>query len=253
MWTRLSNTLTECLNPETMMVENLLPTKTARLTALSHTRYRMMAARPGRWIVHTVIFALAGCSEPDAIRVHDETPPPQPQVRQIPDDQKQFRTLAAMVPADGMESGPSWWFFKMSGSAAIVGKYQSDFDKLLNSIQSTSDAKDPVTWELPGGWTQGEKTPKSMRFATLKSPTGDAEIAVTRFGGTVLANAQRWWGELWGTDKAQDFTIAMMSEHIQQRTVKGRLVLRVDMSGPNEPPKRPMMPMMDNPHGGMEE
>lgn len=213
----------------------------------------MMAARPGRWLVFAAMVAVAGCSPADTIRVHDEAPPTRPDASPLPASQKQFRTLAAMVPSDtGKE--PTWWFFKMSGPAAVIAKYEGDFDKLLDTIQARPDDNDPIGWVLPAGWTQSEKTPASMRFATLKSPGGEVEIAVTRFGGSVLANAQRWWGELWGKDKQQDFTMAMMPDHVQQRAVHGRLVLRVDMSGPNEPSKRPAMGPHGamNPHGGME-
>lgn len=230
-----------------MVVENVLPTKPTYPSA-PPTRYRMMAARPGRCIVFAAILAIAGCGEPDAIRVQDEPVPKGPAVPPIPADQKQFRTLAAMVPADGGgDNNPTWWFFKLSGPTATIGKYEADFNKLLDTILASSDEKNPITWELPSGWTRQDAPPGGMRFATLSAPGGDAEIAVTHFGGSLLANAQRWWGELWGKEKAQKLTVAMLSEYVQQRTVKGRLIFRVDMFGPNEPPKRPMMM---NPHGG---
>jgi hypothetical protein len=138
----------------------------------------------------------------------------------------------------------------MVGPAPLVGKYEADFDKLFDTLQASPDEKNPITWILPPGWTQAEKTPGSMRYATLKSPGDEIEIGVTQFSGSVLANAQRWWGDFWGKDKQQEFTMAMLPEYVQQRNVKGRLILRVDMSGPNEPPKRPMM-MGGDPHGGM--
>jgi hypothetical protein len=209
----------------------------------------MMAARLGRCrcIVFTAMFAVAGCGEPDAVRVQEEPAPTRPAVPPIPAEQKQFRTLAAMVPVDGAETGPSWWFFKLSGPAATIGKYEADFNKLFDTILASPDEQNPIAWELPNGWTRQDALPGSSRFATLKAPGGDAEIAVTRFGGSVLANAQRWWGDLWGKEKEQELTIAMLPEYVQQRTVKGRLILRVDMFGPNDPPKRGMIM---NPHGG---
>ena len=208
----------------------------------------MMAVRSGRYIAFAAIFAIVGCSDPDAIRTQDEPSQPKPSVAPIPANQKQFRTLVAMVPVDGAEGGSTWWFFKLSGPIAIVNKYESDFDKLFGTLSSTTDEKNPITWELPNGWTEeGKQASSTSRYATLKSPGGDAEITVTKFGGSVLANVQRWWGDLWGNDKAHDFTTAMLSGYVRQENVKGRLVLRVDLSGPNEPPKRGMMM---NPHGG---
>jgi hypothetical protein len=209
----------------------------------------MMAARPGRWIAFTAILAVVGCSEPDQVRVHDETPPPPPTTPKVSENQKQFRTLAAMVPADGGNSAPTWWFIKLSGSTAIVNKYEADVDKLFNSLSAKEDNKSPIT-ELPTGWTQEDAPPGGMRVATLKAPGGEVEIAVTHFGGSVLANAARWWGELWSKEKGPEFTEEMLPEYVKQRNVKGRLILRVDMFGPNEPPKRPNPTMMPNPHGG---
>jgi hypothetical protein len=207
----------------------------------------MMAVRSGRCIVFAALFAIGGCSEPDSVRVQDEPAHARPIVPPIPADQKQFHTLVAMVPADGPESGSPWWFFKLSGPTTTINKYESDFDKLFKTILATTDEKNPITWELPGGWTQELNKESTSRFATLKAPGGDAEITVTRFGGTVLGNAQRWWGDLWGSDKAQELTTAMLSEYVRQENVKGRLVLRVDLYGPKEPPKRGMMM---NPHAG---
>jgi hypothetical protein len=218
----------------------------------------MRAARLGRCIVFPTIslgffalLALSGCGEPDVVRTYDEKPPPKPAATQIPADQQQFRTLAAMIPSDDIrESGPQWWFLKISGSTATVDKYAGDFDKLIGSIKVSMDENNPISWELPAGWTRAEAPASRMRYATLKAPGDALELSVTRFGGSVLANVQRWWGELWGKEKAQDFTAAMLQEYVQQRSVNGRLILRVDLHGPNEPPKRPMM-MMNNPHGGM--
>ena len=205
----------------------------------------MMAARFGRCLALIAILALAGCSEP-VIRVYDEPAQSKPSVPPIPDGQKQFRTLVAMVPVDGAEEG-AWWFLKLSGPTAIISKYEADFDKLFNTISVSADEQNPISWELPPGWTQELGQPGAMRFATLKAPGKDAELTVTRFRGSLLANAQRWWGELWGEDKKLDFTVAMLSQYVSQRTVKGRLILRVDLYGPKEPPKRGMMM---NPHAG---
>ena len=87
-----------------------------------------------------------------------------------------------------------------------------------------------------------------MRFATLKAPGGEAEVAVSQAGGSVVFNAQRWWGQLWGEDKAIEITPVNMDAYVRRQVVKGRLVLRVDMSGPKDPNAK--RPMMMNPHGG---
>ena len=87
-----------------------------------------------------------------------------------------------------------------------------------------------------------------MRYATLKPPAGDAEVAISQAGGSLVFNAQRWWGQLWGEQKATYITPVNLDSLVQEEVVKGRLILRVDMSGPNDPNKK--RPMMMNPHGG---
>ncbi|MBM4378592.1 MAG: hypothetical protein FJ086_04720 [Deltaproteobacteria bacterium] len=54
-----------------------------------------------------------------------------------------------------------------------------------------------LSWTLPEGWT--ESRAGGMRYATLKPPSGAAEISVVVLGGTAggeLANVNRWRGQL---------------------------------------------------------
>lgn len=215
-----------------------------------------MAARHGRYFIipAAVALAAAGCGEPDTVRIHDEAAPTRAAAPVIPDSQKKFRTLAAMVPVDltaaeAEKTGGQWWFIKGSGPADVMARCAGDFDKLLESLRVTADEKHSLAWDLPAGWTQGGPEDRGMVsvLATLKPPGGEVEFTLTRSGSTVLANAQRWWGQLWGSDKQQELTPAILPEYVRQLNVKGRLVLRVDMSGPNEPKRGPMMM---NPHAG---
>ena len=212
----------------------------------------MKAVRPVRCAVFAVLLAAAGCSDPEGVRVLDEPKPARPGVPPVPADQKKFRTLAAMVPADSAKDDERrWWFLKMSGPAEVVGKYEADFDKLIGSLRVSPDPAAPIAWDLPAGWKR-EGDGKGMRFATLKAPGGDAEVSVTRFGGLVVSNVQRWWGQLWGKEREGDVTAANLLDFARERMVNGRLIFTVDMAGPKDPnAKGPNAggPMM-NPHGG---
>lgn len=212
----------------------------------------MTAARAARHIVLAAALTAAGCSDAENVRVLEEAQP-QSKSRTIPADQKLFRTLAAMVPTDGeaRENDPHWWFFKLSGKADVIAKHESDFNKLIESIHTQPNDENPITWKLPEGWTRERGS--QLRFATLKSPDGQAEISVTQFGGLVFMNVQRWWTQLWGKERGSDVTAANVLDFARQRTVNGRVLFTVDMSGPKDPnAKDPSMmggPMM-NPHGG---
>jgi hypothetical protein len=207
----------------------------------------MKAARFTRCVALAMALAVAGCSDSESIRVLDEPKPQPPAAPTIPADQKQYRTLAAMVPADtGGKDNAHWWFFKMSGKAEAIARSEADFDKLIATVHSSASADEPISWELPLGWQRTEGS--AMRFATLKAPGGEAEVAVSQAGGSVVFNAQRWWGQLWGEDKAIEITPVNMDAYVRRQVVKGRLILRVDMSGPKDPNAK--RPMMMNPHGG---
>ena len=112
----------------------------------------------------------------------------------IPAEQKKYRTLAAMVPGDtGGQDNAYWWFLKMSGPAAVIDKYEADFDKLLGTVWAAPGSGEPaITWDLPQGWKREDGGGSSLvvRFATLKAPGGDAEIAVSLARGTIVGNAQ---------------------------------------------------------------
>ena len=215
----------------------------------------MVAARLGRCIVFVAILAFTGCGEPDAVRIQDETPTSRPTIPPIPADQKQFRTLAAMIPVDsGRENSPNWWFFKLSGPIAVVNKYESDFNKLIDSVRLAPNPEDPITWTLSPGWKRedGVQTGFTKRLASLKAPGGDAEVSVSQAGGIVFLNVQRWWVQLWGRERAEDVTATNVNDYARQRTVNGRLIITVDMAGPKDPNAKDPNgagPMM-NPHGG---
>lgn len=210
----------------------------------------MKSARWIRRVLPAVIIVAVGCTESEAVRVHDEPVARPVTAPTLAAEQKKFRTLAAMVPADfGGQDSAGWWFLKMSGPVAVVDKYEADFDKLLGTLwAAVKNAEPTITWDLPQGWKRedGGGSDFAKRFATLKAPGGDAEIAVSLATGSIVGNVQRWWAQLWGEDRAVDITPVNMDAYVQRRVVKDRLIFRVDMAGPNDPNQKKMM----NPHGG---
>lgn len=119
------------------------------------------------------------------------------------------------------------WFFKMMGVAETVGEQKEAFLEFLNTIAieqpevsarassmmslmgsphgsgaaSTPPppSQDQPDWKIPEGWTAAEGS--SMRIATFQvgsEDSGFAEIAVTKFPGTVgtlHGNIDRWRGQ----------------------------------------------------------
>jgi hypothetical protein len=69
------------------------------------------------------------------------------------------------------------------------------------SSSPTTSARNPERpWSVPEGWTE-DAAPRPMRLTTYLAPdpSGEVEVAVTRFGGRVggaLANINRWRGQM---------------------------------------------------------
>jgi hypothetical protein len=82
-----------------------------------------------------------------------------------------------------------------------------------------------VTWTAPGSWS-ALANPTSMRLATYRVPraagdTEDAEVTVTRAGGTTEANIERWLNQF--DDRGKDTR--------SKKNVRGLQVTVVEVSG----------------------
>lgn len=91
------------------------------------------------------------------------------------------------------------WFFKLMGDPVAVEPVRSQFVSFVQAIRFTADAEPTPEWTLPDGWTA--LPGNEFRFATLRLPqktgAGKAlEITVSSAGGDVLANINRWRGQV---------------------------------------------------------
>ena len=64
------------------------------------------------------------------------------------------------------------------------------------SVGPASDENPAIQWKVPDGWHTAQN-PNSMRLATyhVSDTVNGAEVTVTRAGGSVEANIQRWLGQ----------------------------------------------------------
>jgi hypothetical protein len=93
----------------------------------------------------------------------------------------------------------------------------------LPSAPPASEAA--IEWKVPDGW-QTAPNPSSMRIATYKAPkvgkdAEDAEMSVTRVGGGIEPNIQRWIGQFEGASK----------DKRTSKTVHGLKVTIVEVGG----------------------
>ena len=95
------------------------------------------------------------------------------------------------------------------------------------AAQLAPPSEDPaaLVWKAPAAWTP-QPNPNSMRLATYKIPRAasdaeDAELAVTRAGGDLQSNVDRWKGQFQGDTKVEQ----------SQKTVHGLAVTVVKIEG----------------------
>jgi len=94
-------------------------------------------------------------------------------------------------------AGDAGWFFKLTGDPESVEAQQEAFRSLVKSVNFAADGK--PSWTLPAGWQ--ELPGGQFRYATIRLPqtTADGkplEVTVSTAGGDVLANVNRWRGQL---------------------------------------------------------
>ena len=138
--------------------------------------------------LHILTFALAGsaalvpagCGRQEGVTSSTEPKEQGTAAKPMSSEQKKFRMIGAIYPADGVaqEGAPRWWFLKFTGPAESVSRYEADVHKIIDSVKTTADPDKPITWTLPPGWK--EEPASAMRFATLKSADGMAEVSISR-------------------------------------------------------------------------
>lgn len=104
------------------------------------------------------------------------------------------QTLGLIVPI-----GDNSWFFKLTGDAKSVEPQQDAFLEFTKSIKFSAGADAQPSWTVPAGWK--DLPGSQFRFATIRMAESDSagkplEITVSSAGGDVLANINRWRGQL---------------------------------------------------------
>lgn len=170
-----------------------------------------------------------------------------------PKTQQPERILGAILISEG-----TTWFFKMTGSDALVESEKPVFKQFLGSIRmggapqagpmaeasrplSTNTKEVPLgpgeggsekpAWQVPAGWQ--EQAPTAMRLASFKvsgENGAKADISVFKLGGIaggLLANVNRWRGQIGLTPVDQ----AGLDKLVTTQTINGAAVSLVDMAG----------------------
>jgi len=163
---------------------------------LKHKTLEFMAAAASG----ALLLALAGCGPHDGIARYTVPKPelvdPTLVARAVPPAaaKTQQQTLGVIVPLDETS-----WFFKLTGEKDLVEPQHELFVQFVSAVKFAPGADAKPTWTLPEGWQQ--LPGGQFRYATIRMPQmADSdkplEITVSSAGGEVLANVNRWRGQL---------------------------------------------------------
>lgn len=207
--------------------------------------------RLGLCIAVTLSLFLHGCDSKPPIRSYtvpkyqEEAEEYNPADSDVPEPgTPKFRVLAALAPATAM--GNDWFFFKLRPagggvSAALspkaAARHEADFRDFLASLKFT-DGKNP-TWTVPAGWKLDK--PQQGRIATFKMKKSDTlvELTVTRFGGSLLDNVNRWRTNDAGVNPLTELELPKETEVITSADGKKITLVSVLGDGPKGDPKQP--------------
>lgn len=143
------------------------------------------------------------------------------------DDGPKTRILGAIALA-GKPGEDSWYFFKMQEKPKAIERHAAAFDEFIRSVKFPENTN--PTWKLPGGWREISNRGKD-RIATLRMKKSETpvDLSVTKFGGKLIDNINRWREQQAG---AEPITEAEIETKCKVLTIDGRKVIIVDVSGP---------------------
>lgn len=213
--------------------------RTARLVALP--------------LVVAVGFLISGCRKADQIEERTEPIPLSETPYIEADGDAKVAVLVGMAPL-GRERD-RWCFFKMVGPADAVARERSRFDEFIGSLDYQPKLDIPFFWQVPNEWRWLPGT--GFRLATIK--TGPlrsevlldlvddpairialrafyvgyearfAELSVSKAGGSMLANVNRWRNNDLGLPP---ISAADLPRLLRYRNLETATIIIVEMAGP---------------------
>ncbi len=153
------------------------------------------------------------------------------------------RVLGAIVEGD---SPDQWNFLKFQPANSggfyppkALARHKPEFDAFVASLKFPKDG--PMKWTVPAGWKSVEVRTGIPRLATFRMKKSETivDLAISQIGGVLLENINRWRVQQAGVDGIKESEIATV---YPPRTIDGRKVWIVDVSGPGPKPGAGMVP-----------
>ena len=191
-----------------------------------------------RWLgVALVLAALGGAGCRPADQITKYTAPKEPAdlsgVSDAPAEGEPAVRVLGAIAAAGKDGDNDWFFFKFqparmgdSYPPRAIERHAAEFDAFLQSLKFKPEG--PPSWTVPAGWREVSNPNRIATFRMKKSET-TVDLAVTRFGGPLLDNINRWREQQAGVEP---ITEAEIPTKCRVLTIDGRKVVVVDVSGP---------------------
>jgi len=195
-----------------------------RISVSSRDAFRRLASFALIGLIGTL-----GCKPPEQVSRY--TAPKDPiDVDTISDDpegdEPADRVLGAITAA-GKPGEESWYFFKIRARPKAVERHVAAFNEFIESLKFAENG--PPSWTVPAGWREvGSQGPDRIATFKMKKSETNVELAVTRFGGPLLDNINRWRVEQAGVPA---ITEAEIETKCKVLTVDGHKVVIVDVAG----------------------
>lgn len=187
-----------------------------------------MTLPPVRRVLVPAVFALfAGCGPAEQVKTYTVPKDPAKADAEVKpaDGAVKSRLLGAIIPVGDNLSR----FVKASGPVEKIDPHAEAFDAFVKSVRVTKDPANPVTYTVPEGWRPGPA--KQMRVVTFLAGPPDKQVEVyisDPFGGSLLANVNRWRGEV----GLKDVTDADLAAETTPLTLGETKAYKVDFRGP---------------------
>lgn len=192
-----------------------------------------IARRPWPWLGLCAALVV-GCNPPEAVRNYNApretpttiaspaTPPPAP----VADGVDRSRMLGVIIPVGPNASR----FVKFSGAIDLVTATEAKFDEFVASLRLANPAALP-TYTVPAGWTENPPRQFVAKSFTV-GPAGTPQVTLSEsISGTLLANVNRWRGEV----GLPDVTEAELPKSVTEVTLGDTKAYRIDLRGPAAP------------------
>ncbi len=179
-----------------------------------------------------LLLAASGCGQSEEIRSYTvprettgpaETKPGETAAAKV-------RLLGAVIPQNNELS----WFVKFSGPTEQISPHVETIEQFVRSLQIKEGGQ--LTWTAPPGWSQQPQ--RTMRLVTFVPP-GDGkqpELYIsTPFGGSLLANVNRWRGEV----GLPEITENQLADVVREIPIAGGKAYWVDFQGPGGKSRMP--------------